>query len=1707
MKTIPLGGCRAPHCSGRSWSRGLGPAGFVFVLVTFAGWTRLTGQDDRTSRGSSTSKRLEPADAGLMTAFAQASVARMQAFHQANPNFQQLKGPATKTPPPQVVDEKGETVAARDGDPPQAFGEAPYREGLEAGGAGGAAPAPALTRSFQGVIDNRIFIPPDTMGAVGPNHVVEFLNTGFTVFTRNGGSVLPQVSLQAFWSSLGVGIGQPAVSPFDPKVLYDQYAGRWVVTSDSRDNSNAWVLVGISLTSDPTGLWNLFGIRSNRDDGVFNHVNDWSDFPGMGLDPNNVIITNNMFPLAGGAAIHADVWVIAKASLMAGGGALTQGIDYKVMHDPCGTLGFTFQPCHTFGQSPATAVNYIIDEGWIDLNTRTRRHLRIKRISGTGASATLACAGGNDWLEVAPYNFNKLAGPQPSCAAPIDTGDTRMLNAVWRNGKIWATHGVGIGTGVTDFAPPSRTQVAWYEMNPAATGPFPGSVPNQQGHVSDSALYYSYPSIAVNKDECVALGFSGLNETTLGSSYYTARFATDSPGTMRTVARLHAGRGHYFKQFSGARNRWGDYSAMTVDPVDDQTFWTVQEHAEVPFGDPYSCELNSGRWGTWWGAFRCVPPPDVKFSQPPAAEGENMASNIDWADEIPNVVVADDFISDGRPITGVRWWGGTIEAPCAPNEAGQCADGVDNDCDGQTDCLDRDCATVPSCNDGGGLLFASEPSGVVGLPGRNLGVIDPITGLFTIVGPFTGAAGPITEIEWSPDGSKLYATTGGGSATLHTVDPATGTILTSVFQTIGGALNGCEFDATGALLCTLVSGGGGTSQSGLVRVNPVTGLVTPIGPTGFANVGGLAFDAAFTTLYGITSGGGSVPPTLLDINPSTGLAAPLVIVTMATEASSLEFLLDGRLVTAGADGLFYSIDLATGTATPVGPLVNAAKVSGLSVRPGATGGDPTDDCDSTPFVNEGTLSFDNTGANTDGPTARCAPLETDVWVNYVASCNGTATIDTLGSVFDTVLEVYGGCSCSPLGPVVACNDDFAGSLQARIDFPVTPGECFKVRVGGFGGDQGSGTLTITCEGQAENDLRDDCNSAPIVNEGTFSFDNTGADTDGPAATCASLETDVWVNYVATCDDIATIDTFGSAFDTVLEVYAGCSCSPLGSVVRCNDDARSFQSQVDFPVTTGECFKVRVGGFGGDRGVGMLSMTCTACPGPPIGQCQVGSTGFEAGQFCDWTARSNGLGEFLPWTVGSSGTSTGFHTSAPLSGSFDALNGFDGDAGLRYELFQDVALPAGSTISLTTNHRIQYDSLGIPSSLPRELDISIRSTSNAILTPLFHQEVVINGAPGTDLGWNTQVFDLSAFAGQTIRIHFAVFIPETDTGPAMIEFDEINLACTTAAGEPDSREGAVVERTPTRRTALGSPTQRSAVSFDEIREKYLALRERTLASARMSEVEVSRTAGDDGCPEPDGWFVGFHEPLDPAAPPRPALGLYYCDGSVVRQAGVGLATCINVPVSEHTIDLSECCLVHADVDPRSGLVPAAAEAFFEEKCFDYAIDIQAVFGHRFVDVGGVCVQQPTGTTMDDDCWGWHTTTISRGESLGLGPALMGSVGMSAVEWLYGPWDTVTPVCSQPNMAFELLTDVADGPADGDGNGIADDCERLGDFDMDGDRDLDDYALMYACLFGPGETPAPAPLLTAQDCLDAFDFNHDAHVDLLDWTRFQAALTGP
>jgi hypothetical protein len=469
--------------------------------------------------------------------------------------------------------------------------------------------APALAGGFAGLGDSAGAIPPDTHGAVGPNHVMETLNTQVQVVDRST-MTRTTLSLGAFWWPADT--VTPLSGEFDPRVLYDPEGGRWIsVACDNAGTANSAIFIGVSPTSSPLPLNTWFQQRIDVDstDSV------WADYPSVGFNSRWVVVQVNMFNVSDNLFNRTHIYVFDKARL----------------YDPVPTLSYYTYTDAAIGGTQVPAATY--DSGQTDIYLLERWNsgaglLRLWRLTGSTALPTLQSVGyisGPPWTDAAgppptpDFAPQSQTGPGCSyCPSPpceIQTNDSRIQNVVFRNGKLWAAQTVLLPAGT-----PDRSSIQWWQLDTS------GNV-LQRGLVDDSsgARFFAFPSIAVNKNDDALLGYSSFQDNQWASGSYSFRLAIDAPGTMQSESFVQPGKACYYKVISGVRNRWGDYSATVVDPTDDVRLWTLQEYAADPdLGYIYADQRD--RWGTWWGALD--PTPQVRIDDVTMNEGDTGSKDF-----------------------------------------------------------------------------------------------------------------------------------------------------------------------------------------------------------------------------------------------------------------------------------------------------------------------------------------------------------------------------------------------------------------------------------------------------------------------------------------------------------------------------------------------------------------------------------------------------------------------------------------------------------------------------------------------------------------------------------------------------------------------------------------------------------------------------------------------------------------------------------------------------------------------------------------------------------------------------------------------------------------------------------------------------------------------------------------------------------------------
>ena len=405
--------------------------------------------------------------------------------------------------------------------------------------------------------------PPDPTLAVSPTHVVVTVNMDIAFYTRAGVQQfrvnLGSPGSPGFFEPLGAGS-----FTFDPKVIYDAAAGRFVViVLETYGTTESWIDIAVSDDSDPNGVWYKY-----RTDAVLNigTNNCWWDFPGIGYDQNAYYVTGNLFSLtSGGSYGGAGIRIFDKAPLLAGGTATysTQRI----------SGAYTVQPALHFGTNVAPF--------FADVTSST--NMRIYAV--TNPLTTPAIVSTN----VTTPSFTDAIGAPTINGSALSSADITM--PTWRNGKLVMIQNASIN---------GRNVARWHEFNTGAW-PTSGSVTRVQSGDLDGALDYHsvFPAISVNAagDFGVVMGRSSSAER-VGVAI-AGRRAGDPPGRMGLPTLVKAGE-------RDGGGRWGDYQAVAVDPADDTTFWVVGEYM-----------ASGGGWQNWVTSFRvgdqslCHPVPDL----------------------------------------------------------------------------------------------------------------------------------------------------------------------------------------------------------------------------------------------------------------------------------------------------------------------------------------------------------------------------------------------------------------------------------------------------------------------------------------------------------------------------------------------------------------------------------------------------------------------------------------------------------------------------------------------------------------------------------------------------------------------------------------------------------------------------------------------------------------------------------------------------------------------------------------------------------------------------------------------------------------------------------------------------------------------------------------------------------------------------------------
>ncbi len=457
----------------------------------------------------------------------------------------------------------------------------------------GRTPTPTLT--FEGVDNFCGCSPPDTIGDVGPNHYVQMVNaTMFNIYDKDGNLLTGPTELNDLWSSGTCS----TVNDGDPIVIYDSLADRWLL-AQFRSNG---ICAAVSQTADPTGAYYGYDFATPEFPDYFK-ISVWPDAYYMSANENSYTAY---------ALERADMLNGLPASSVRFSGQnnflMPADVDGPTP-PPAGSPGlfYTFKDNSFHGGNDRLEI-FELDVDWV-----------------TPGNSTFTLAQG---LNVTSYTYTVCGFFVLNCIPQL--GTTTRVDAVsewpmWRLAyRNFGSHETLLANFAIDVGA-DRSGIRWYELRRSGGA---WSIYQEGTHAPDDGLHRFMGSIAMDGQGNIALAYSVSSSTMNPAIRYATRLASDPLGTLQAEETLYAGAGS-----QTGSTRWGDYSATSIDPSDDCTFWVTNE---------YYPSNSSNNWNTRIGKFtipECLGSPtqtDLTLSKTASAGAVFVGDTITYTVNVAN---------------------------------------------------------------------------------------------------------------------------------------------------------------------------------------------------------------------------------------------------------------------------------------------------------------------------------------------------------------------------------------------------------------------------------------------------------------------------------------------------------------------------------------------------------------------------------------------------------------------------------------------------------------------------------------------------------------------------------------------------------------------------------------------------------------------------------------------------------------------------------------------------------------------------------------------------------------------------------------------------------------------------------------------------------------------------------------------------------------
>ncbi len=396
--------------------------------------------------------------------------------------------------------------------------------------------------------------PTDPTGAIGPNHYVSAINSSFSIFDKSGNPLISQASLTNLWSFEIAG---------DPIVFYDNYAKRFVITQFSATPNS--ILMAICKGPDPVNDgWYTYRFETSEFPD-FPKFSIWSDgyYVTLNANEDNVLILEREKLLIGDPSASVITFTSDVASDGPGSALAFNAIGPEL--PPLGDaviLGVADDS--SSGSSNDRLDLYTVNVNW-DTPADSTIELTQSLASNNGDITPFSLF--NDNLPQADPDSNTIV-PPGMLSQLINYRKFCNYNAVVLNFLVKTGNGSN-----------EKTAIRWYELR-QDNDTAPWTVYQEGTYTSPEGKSAFGGSISIDAAGNIGMGYSTIGTVSNGATndsfiqiYYTGRLLNDPLNVMTIAEQAITTDGTANKDA-----RYGDYAQLTIDPLDDLTFWHISEY-------------------------------------------------------------------------------------------------------------------------------------------------------------------------------------------------------------------------------------------------------------------------------------------------------------------------------------------------------------------------------------------------------------------------------------------------------------------------------------------------------------------------------------------------------------------------------------------------------------------------------------------------------------------------------------------------------------------------------------------------------------------------------------------------------------------------------------------------------------------------------------------------------------------------------------------------------------------------------------------------------------------------------------------------------------------------------------------------------------------------------------------------------------------------